>query len=492
MFSIRQQSSASAIAPAKVVTATCHNQKPAETTEGRSSKIVTRLWSSGDVDALCKDGRLKEAIQILESMTRRGGRVYSNVFRSLLQECARLKALEEGRRVHAQITKSGINPNRYLENTLLSMYAKCGSPADARKVFNGITERNVVTWTAMIEALVASESGQKSEAYDCYQMMKQEGCKPDKVTFVTLLNAFSSSESLEQAQQVHEDIVEAGLELEPRVGTSLVGMYAKCGDVGKAREIFDRLSGKNVITWTVLIAGYAQQGDVKVAYELLNKMQQEGIIPNKVTYVSALKGCVSPVDLEQGKMIHASITQAEYNNDLWVVNALISMYCKCGSLEDAKKLFDDFPCRDVVTWTAMITGYTQQGFNKEAIDLFQRMQQEGMKADRVTFTSVLSACSSPAFLEKGKELHHDIVHARYSLDVRLQSALVSMYAKCGSMEDARREFDQMRVRNVVSWTAMITGNLFVALLIFQSSSSIVRVIVRIFIKCVYSALNPKP
>lgn len=449
MFS-RYQSNGDAVAA--VATPTVSRNQVPEMTESRT---IETLASARDVSVLCKQGRLKEALGMLRLMIQQGTRVYSDVFRGLLQECARLRALEEGRQVHAAIVKCGIEPNRYLENTLLNMYAKCGSLADAKQVFDGIQDRNVVSWTAMIEAFVAE--GQNFEAYNCYEMMKRAGLKPDKVTFVSLLNAFTNRRLLQKGEKVHSEIIEAGLELEPRVGTSLVGMYANCGDVPKAREIFDRLPGKNVVTWTLLIAGYAQQGQIAVAYELLNKMQQEGVPPNKITYASILQGCTSPAALEQGKKVHGYIVQSGYDKNLWVVNALITMYSKCGDLEEARRLFDDLPYRDVVSWTAMVTGYAQQGFHDEAIEFFQKMQQQGIKPDKMTFTSVLTACSSPALLEQGKKFHQQLVHAGVSLDIYLQSALVSMYANCGSMEDAQQVFDQMSERNVVAWTAMITG-----------------------------------
>jgi pentatricopeptide repeat protein len=216
------------------------------------------------------------------------------------------------------------------------------------------------------------------------------------------------------------------------------------------------IPGKNVVTWTLLIAGYAQQGQIVVAHELVEIMQQEEVQPNKITYASILQGCTRPAALEQGRKVHGYVIHSEYDNNLWVVNALITMYWKCGEFEEARKLFDGLPYRDVVSWTAMVAGYAQQGFHDEAIDLFQKMQQQGIKPDKMTFTSVLTACSSPALLEQGKKFHQQIVHAGYNLDVYLQSALVSMYAKCGSMEDAQQVFDQMSERNVVAWTAMIT------------------------------------
>lgn len=449
-FLSRHQSSSTTDA----ITSPSTNPTPQFSSAAESQKIET-LASARDVSVLCKQGRLQEALATLNLMIQQGTRVYSDVFRGLLQECARLRSLEQGRHVHAAIIKSGIEPNRYLENTLLSMYAKCGSLTDAKHVFDTIRDRNIVSWTAMIEAFVAE--GQNSQAYNCYETMKQSGFKPDKVTFVSLLNAFTNPEMLPKGQIIHREIIQAGLELEPRVGTSLVGMYAKCGDVSKAHEIFDRMGARNVVTWTLLIAGYSQEGKIDTAHELLERMQQEGITPNKITYASILQGCKNPSNLEQGKKVHGYIIQSGYENNLWVVNALITMYCKCGGLEEARKLFDALPYRDVVSWTAMVTGYAQQGFHDEAIGLFRDMQREGIKPDKMTFTSVLTACSSPAFLEQGRVFHRELASGGGKVDVYLQSALVSMYAKCGSMEDAQEVFDGMSVRNVVAWTAMITG-----------------------------------
>ena len=147
-------------------------------------------------------------------------------------------------------------------------------------------------------------------------------------------------------------------------------------------------------------------------------------IPNKITFVCVLNGCASPAALEQGKMIHAYIIQAGYERNLWVVNTLIRMYAKCGSMADARNLFDTLPYRDVVSWTAMISRYTQQSYDEQAMKLSLQMQQENVKPDKMAFTSILSACSSPATLEQGKKIHKQVVEAGYDLDVAL--------AKCSS------------------------------------------------------------
>ncbi|CAM6034992.1 unnamed protein product [Sphagnum compactum] len=316
------------------------------------------------------------------------------MYARVIQACAMKKSLEHGKQVHYHIIKSGFKPDVFLWNNLLSMYMKCRSIVNAHQVFDEMPTRDVVSWTTMISGY--AQQGYGEQAFYLFGLMQQEGLKPDKYTFSSVLHASGSpGTTLEQGKRVHALILEAGLEsnihTDARVANALISMYVRCGSMVDAHQIFDNLPQRDVVSWTAIIGRYSQQ----------------------------------------------------------------HMYARCGSVEDARKVFDKLPRRDVISWTAMISAYTQHGLGKEAINLFWQMEQEGVKPDKVTFNTVLNACASLAVLDKGRQVHACIIEGGFERDVFVGNALVDMYSKAGSLEDARQAFDNISLRDVVSWSTMI-------------------------------------
>ncbi|KAJ7534653.1 hypothetical protein O6H91_13G104300 [Diphasiastrum complanatum] len=373
----------------------------------------------------------------------------------LLKGCTRRKALAEGKQVHALIVQSRLDSDIFLGNTLIEMYAKCGSVLDARKVFNKMPDHNVFSWTAIISAY--TEHGQGEEAINLFQQMQQTGIAPDKVVFVVVLKACSRIADLEQGKQLHSHIIQSDFESDIIVGSALVDMYAKCGSIEHARQVFNNMHERNVVSWSAMIGGYAGQGLGNEALALYEEMKQEYVQPNIVTYVVLLNACASIAALEQGKQLHSDIIRSGFESDMIVGNALIDMYAKCGYMEDAHEVFIKMNERDAISWTAMIAGYAGQGHGKEALALYAQMKQEGVKPNKVTFAVLLKACGSIAALELGKQLHSHVIKRGFESDVIVGSALVDMYAKCGSIEHAYQVFENMHERDVVSWNAMIAG-----------------------------------
>ncbi|KAJ7540617.1 hypothetical protein O6H91_10G023300 [Diphasiastrum complanatum] len=357
---------------------------------------------------------------MVEQMVQQTTKAPIGAYVCLLKGCSRRKALAEGKQVHALIVQSVLDSNILLANTLVHMYSKCGSVLDAHKVFSNMPQHNVYSWTAIISAY--ADSGQAEEAIKLFQQMQETGLAPDKVVFVVVLKACARLAALEQGKQLHSDIIRRGFQSDVIVGSTLVDMYSKCGCTEDARELFNNMSERDVVSWTAMIAGYAQNGLSKEAFALYEQMKQEGVQPNNVT-----------------------------------LSTLVDMYAKCGCTEDARELFNNMSERDVVSWSAMIAGYAQNGLGKDSLALYEQMKQEGVQPDNVTFVLLLQACASLAALEQGKQLHSDIIKRGFQSDVIVGSTLVDMYSKCGCTEDARELFNNMSERNVVSWTAMIAG-----------------------------------
>jgi pentatricopeptide repeat protein len=430
----------------------------ADFTEYRSNEQVQDQAGANagdDIIRLCMKGRLKEALGVLNCMYHLGISADSAAYAHLLLECGNVKSLSDGKMVHFHMIKAGFEPDVFVGNNLINMYAKCGVLEDARHLFDKMCERSVVTWNALIAGYILN--GDFVEALKVFCKMKEVGVPQTSYTFTSVLKACTGLEGLEMGQQVHGVIVKSGLQLNVFEGSALVDMYVKCGNMEDARQVFDEISERNVVMYTALIAGYVQHGQGREALQLFEEMSEDRVSANQFTFASVLNGCASEESLEQGKQVHAKLIIAEFEPDFFVVSALIDMYAKCGDLEDAHKVFDKINESNEVLWTALITGYAQHGLGKEALLLFEEMQWSGMKPNDFTFANVLRACASLAALARGRQAHAHLIKSGFEEKIFPGSTLVDMYAKCGSIEDAQEVFERMPKRNVVSWNAMITG-----------------------------------
>jgi pentatricopeptide repeat protein len=403
-----------------------------------------------------KSGKAQKALELFQQMQQEGVKPGPVTFAGILNACASVGALEEGRHVHKEIIENGCESDGFVGNSLIDMYVKCGSMEDAWRVFNRMPLRDVVSWTSMLLGHVKSGQGQK--ALELYRQMQLEGVQPDSVTFVGVLNACASLMALEKGRLAHEQIIQSGCELDVFVGSSLVDMYVKCGSMEEAWRVFKKMPSRDVVSWNVMIMGHVKCGQGHKALELFQQMQLEGVQPGPVTFVGVLNACASLVALEEGRQMHKLIIESGFESNIFVGNSLLDMYVKCGSMEDAWRVFKKMPSRDVVSWNVMILGHVKCGQGQKALELSRQMQLEGVQPDPITFVGVLNACASTAALNEGRRTHEQIVQSGYDSNVFVGNSLVDMYAKCGSMEEAWRVFKKMPSHDVVSWNVMILGH----------------------------------
>ncbi|XP_057872340.2 pentatricopeptide repeat-containing protein DOT4, chloroplastic-like [Cryptomeria japonica] len=396
-----------------------------------------------------------EAVTLFHQMQRTGLQPNQFTFASVLPACAKMGALEQGMNIHQSIMEGGFLSDVIVASALVDMYAKCGSIDKARELFDRMPQRDVISWTAMIAGYV--QNGFVEKALENFKQMQLVGEKPDSSTFVSILPACAQIRALELAAAIHKIIIESGVLSEVVVATALVDMYAKCGSIDKAHELFDKMAQRNVVSWNAMIAGYVQNGFVEKALETFKQMQLAGVKPNSTTFASILPACAKMGTLEQGIDIHRSIREGGFLSDVVVSSALVDMYAKCGNIDKACELFDKMPQRNVVSWTAMILGYAQNGFVEKALENFKQMQLAGVTPNSTTFASILPACAKMGALKQGIDIHQSIEEGGFLSDVAVANALVDMYAKCGSIDQAHELFDKMPQRNVVSWNTMIAG-----------------------------------
>ncbi|KAJ7551395.1 hypothetical protein O6H91_06G013300 [Diphasiastrum complanatum] len=400
-------------------------------------------------------GGCQTAFQVLACVKYQHTQINVGKYVRELQICGKLKAYSKGKKIHSDLVKSGLESNKYVASTLVSMYAKCGSLADARQVFDRMHERDLVAWNAIIGAY--AKQGQGREALVLCRQLKKEALKLDTVTFVSMLNACAGLATLEEGKSIHAEAVEAGYELDVYVGTALIDMYAKCGEVLRARNVFDRMLKKNVVSWNAMISGYAKQGSGNEVLRLCQQMKEQGFRPDGVTFVCMLNACATLEDIKHGKQVHEEAMQFGLASDVFVGTALVDMYAKCGSLFQARQIFDELPKKNVITWNAMIAGYGQVEYSEEVLNLWKKMKGQGIRPSGVTFVYMLNACASLGLVNQGRKFHHEAMEAGFVSNVFVGAALIDMYSKQGSLQLANQVFDRMPRRDVVVWNSLIAG-----------------------------------
>ncbi|EOY16117.1 Pentatricopeptide repeat (PPR) superfamily protein, putative [Theobroma cacao] len=377
--------------------------------------------------------------------------VDSDDLAALLQSCYNVR---QARRVHAVVLKRLKNPGTYVENNLISVYSRFGKLMEARKVFDKMAERNVVSWTAMINGY--SKLGFDDEALRLFADSISSGVRGNGKMFVCLMNLCSRRMDFELGRRIHGCILKGNWR-NLIVDSAVVNFYAQCGELSKAFRVFCWMGKKDVVCWTTIITACAQQGNGKEAFSMFSRMLSEGFWPNEFTVCSVLKACGEEKALKSGRQLHGAIIKKIFKNDVFVGTSLVDMYAKCGEISDARIVFNGMGSRNTVTWTSIIAGYARKGLGEDAISLFRVMKRRNIIANNLTIVSVLRACGSVGYLLMGREVHAQIVKISIQTNIYIGSTLVWFYCKCGEYNIASKVLQQMPLRDVVSWTAMISG-----------------------------------
>ncbi|XP_002994061.2 pentatricopeptide repeat-containing protein At3g09040, mitochondrial [Selaginella moellendorffii] len=279
--------------------------------------------------------------------------------------------------------------------------------------------------------------------------------------YARLLLACGNAADYIQAKRIHQELkqVRSDLEQDCYIGNILVTMYGKCGKPRESQEAFDRILEPNVISWSSLIAVYAGQDTMfQESMMLFQRMQLEGVPPNNVTFVNLLKAFNSRHHLAQGKLLHTLILDSGYELDSFVGTTLMNMYGKCGSLRDARLVFESTVCHErSAPWSVLMAAYVSNGRNKEAVTTFYSMHLEGVTPDKIALINVMTACSTPDLLADASRIHACISEHECRTDAPVVNALLNMFGKCGGgVEKARGIFDcAAYVKTSASWNTMI-------------------------------------
>ncbi|KAL3818841.1 hypothetical protein ACJIZ3_004746 [Penstemon smallii] len=396
------------------------------------------------------------ALQLFRQMLHHNTLPNSHTFAGIFSSAAVSFQPIVAHQAHCMVTKLLLRYDVFVCSSLLNVYCKLGFLEDARKVFDEMPERNSITWSTMISGYASQRLA--SEAFGIFKLMLCGGKEDiNEFVFTSVLSAFTAPELVGVGKQIHCLAIKSGLLEIVSVGNAVVTMYSKCGSLVDSARAFELSKDKNSITWSAMITGCAQSGDSKKALVLFEEMHFNGMKPSEYTLVGVLNACSDSDALTVGKQVHGYLVKVGFESQMYVMTALVDMYAKCGCIIDAQKGFDYLEDPDLVLWTSMVGGFVQNGDNEGAFDLYCRMQMEGIPPNELTMASILKACSGLSALEQGKQIHAHIVKNGFTLEVPIGSALSTMYAKCGSLEDCNAIFKRMPAKDVVSWNAMISG-----------------------------------
>ncbi|XP_062227209.1 putative pentatricopeptide repeat-containing protein At3g15130 [Phragmites australis] len=277
-----------------------------------------------------------------------------------------------------------------------------------------------------------------------------------------LLRASTKSSSLRGGVQLHAALTKLGFGSDTMLSNNLIDMYAKCGRLDRAGEVFDGMPGRNVVSWTAFMVGFLQHGEVRECLRLLGNMRVSSeATPNEYTLSASLKACYVVGDTSAGVRIHGLCVRAGYEEHHVVANSLVLMYAKGGRIGDARRVFDGTAFRNLVTWNAMISGYTHAGHGRDALLVFREMQQRHEdQPDEFTFASLLKACSGLGAARQGAQVHAAMTARGFSTasNAILAGALVDLYVKCRCLPVAMQIFDSLERKNTIQWTTVVAGH----------------------------------
>ncbi|KAL2509965.1 putative pentatricopeptide repeat-containing protein [Forsythia ovata] len=314
-----------------------------------------------------------------------------------------------------------------------------------------------IKWNIQLREL--SKAGKYHQAITIYCQMLRSGATPNPFTFPFILKSSAALSLPVSGTQIHCHVIKFGFQLEPFVQTALTSMYCKCWSPDIAYKLFDESpkSWELTVCYNALISGYVQDSQFSKGLLLFREMRSRGVAFNAVTILGLVPGCTVPTHLDLGMSLHCLTVKCGLNSDLAVANCFLTMYVRCGSVELARKLFDEIPRKGLITWNAMVSGYAQNGLGTEVLNLYRDMELLGMQPDAVTFVGVLSSCANLGAQKVGIEVEEKIEHYGLGCNRFLKNALINMYARCGNLARARSIFDKMPEKNLVSWTAIISG-----------------------------------
>ncbi|XXG48559.1 hypothetical protein AAC387_Pa02g2973 [Persea americana] len=399
-------------------------------------EINIRCWNS-IILGYGKVGDSEKAIQVFCDLLDSGLEPSDYTFTNVISACSGATALDAGRQLHGLAVKYGFVFEITVANAVITMYVEYGLVEEAERIFSGMTERSLITWTALLSGYV--KNGYSEKAINAFINILDLGICFDSSCLAAAVDACSKCRNLELGFQIHGIIVKLGFLSDIFVPTALIDTYTKCGDLKSAILLFNGLSCQNIASFNALLAGYMQAaGDEEEdIMPLFNQLRLTGIKPDSATFAQLLSLSADRASIVKGRCLHGYCIKVGCEDGTIVGNAIITMYAKCGSINDACRMFNNMTGRDLVTWNAMISAYALHGNGKEAVSHFEDMERNGYVPDEITLLSVLQACSYSGLFEDGFGLYN-AMERRYKIELGIehQACMVHLLGQAGKLSEA--------------------------------------------------------
>ncbi|XP_042500132.1 pentatricopeptide repeat-containing protein At4g13650-like [Macadamia integrifolia] len=372
------------------------------------------------------------------------------VFSSLILSCSKLKRVDEGKQIHALVIVSDFESDPFVKTSLVDMYSKFDDLDSAISLFNSSPIGDPVLYNSMISGLVTFCSYE--EAIELFvEARRAIDLRPTEFTFGSIIKACSNF-SKEVGKQMHGFILKTGLESNCFVGTSLIDMYGKLGDMESLIKIFMSITSIDLTLYNSMIAGFSNNGHHETALRFFGELKLQGFSPDGSTFSSVLKACGGLNHIELGRIIHGAVLKSVFQRDLVINTALIDMYIKCGHIEKSCRLFESMPERNAVVYNSMICGHGDTGNFVKAISLFVDMSRKRIDPNHATFVALLNSCSGHE-----RSIYPHVIKRGFGCDLTVQNALLDGLIKDGAVAESQWFFNKMHERDVVSWTTVISG-----------------------------------
>ncbi|CAN6208432.1 unnamed protein product [Urochloa humidicola] len=359
----------------------------------------------------------------------------STTLASVLRAAAEVANVAMGRCVHGYGVKCGLAEHEHVVTGLMSLYAKCGDMDCARYLFDRMEDPDLVAYNALISGY--SVNGMVESSTELFKELVASGWRPNSSTLVAVIPVYSPFGHELLARCLHGFVVKARLDADALVSTALTTLYCRINDMESARNMFDAMPEKTMESWNAMISGYAQNGLTEMAVALFQKMQALNVQPNPITISSTLSACAQLGALSMGKWVHKIIAKENLELNVYVMTALIDMYAKCGSIAEARSIFDRMDNKNVVSWNAMISGYGLHGQGAEALKLYKVMLDAYILPTSSTFLSVLYACSHGGLVDEGRKVFR-VMTNEYKITPGIEhcTCMVDLLGRAGKLKEA--------------------------------------------------------
>ncbi|PON93614.1 Tetratricopeptide-like helical domain containing protein [Trema orientale] len=353
------------------------------------------------------------------------------------------------------VKRAGLPSNIVLANSLLQCYCKSSAMVDALKWFGSIALPNITSWNIMISGY--NQNLLFMHSWEIYCKMHSLCYEPDEVTYGGVVSACSALKAPLLSGQVFSLVMRKGFFSNGFIRAKMVNFYEKNCSLEEALRVFDYFSCRNLVSWNAIISKAVGNGENLVALDLFGEMCDRLVVPNSFTFSSVLTACGAFGDIEAGKGVHGWLIKCDAE-DIYVETALVDLYAKCGDMDEAVKKFSRMRIRNVVSWTAVISGFVKKDDSVSALKFFREMRRMGEEINNYTLTSVIAACGKPTMFEEAIQIHSLIFRTGFCLDSSVGGALINMYSKVGAGHLSQMVFGGMEnMKNLGTWASMVSS-----------------------------------